>query len=90
MTYAVLLTTTLVALALAMWWGQQAHEHAEETRQARGALAHERARNVKLNLQLLEAACVIAGMRQERDRVERTVLAEIDRDLTRLFGEGSA
>jgi hypothetical protein len=87
MTYAVLLTTTLVALALAMWWGQQAHEHAEETRQARGALAHKSEQCVRLSRRLLEVEC---DLRIERTRWERAVLAEIDRDLTRLFGEGSA
>jgi hypothetical protein len=33
---------------------------------------------------------VECDLRIERTRWERAVLAEIDRDLTRLFGEGSA
>jgi hypothetical protein len=87
MTYAVLLISLLVFATLALHWGQQAHEHAEETRQARGALAHKNEQCVRLSRRLLEVEC---DLRIERTRWERAVLAEIDRDLTRLFGEGSA
>jgi hypothetical protein len=81
MNVAVLVLTTLAALAYGAWWQHHAHGLADDLGHARRQLAKVLAQNLDLSWRAVVA--------EQRLR-EGALADEIDADLARLFGEGSA